>query len=83
MEENHKKFMQMAIALSEKGMLAGDGGPFGAVVVKDGELIAQGNNKVTSSNDPTAHAEVVALRTLSDVSWCDLLGTPKGRLLCL
>ncbi|MAO10569.1 MAG: tRNA-specific adenosine deaminase [Flavobacteriaceae bacterium] len=54
--------MQHAIALAEKGMDANAGGPFGAVVVKDGEIIAEGHNNVTSTNDPTAHAEVVAIR---------------------
>lgn len=56
------QFMEEAIALSRQGMMGGDGGPFGAVVVKDGEIIARGNNQVTSTNDPTAHAEVVAIR---------------------
>ena len=54
--------MQRAIDLSRKGMQSNEGGPFGAVVVKDGKIIAEGNNCVTSSNDPTAHAEVVAIR---------------------
>ena len=54
--------MRRAIALSRKGMQSNEGGPFGAVVVKDGEIIAEGNNRVTSTNDPTAHAEVVAIR---------------------
>lgn len=58
----HKKFIQRAIELSKKGMDAGAGGPFGAIVVKDGEIIAEGYNGVTSSNDPTAHAEIVAIR---------------------
>lgn len=57
-----KKFMQAAVDLSIKGMLANEGGPFGAVVVKNGEIVGKGNNKVTSTNDPTAHAEVVAIR---------------------
>ncbi|GAA4732001.1 nucleoside deaminase [Flavisolibacter ginsenosidimutans] len=57
-----EKFMQEAIALSKKGMEAGEGGPFGCVIVKDDEIIGRGNNKVTSLNDPTAHAEVVAIR---------------------
>ncbi len=62
MIQNHKYFMQRAIDISRKGMESNDGGPFGAVVVKDGKIIAEGNNRVTSSNDPTAHAEVVAIR---------------------
>lgn len=57
-----KKFMQAAVDLSIKGMLANEGGPFGAVVVRNGEIVGRGNNKVTSTNDPTAHAEVVAIR---------------------
>lgn len=56
------KFMRRAIELSEKGMNANAGGPFGAVVVKRGEIIAEGYNQVTSQNDPTAHAEIVAIR---------------------
>lgn len=55
-------FMREAIRLSIDSMRAGNGGPFGAVIVKDGKIIARGFNKVTSTNDPTAHAEVVAIR---------------------
>jgi guanine deaminase len=55
-------FMARAIALSIENVRSGRGGPFGAVVVKDGEIIAEGVNQVTSTNDPTAHAEVVAIR---------------------
>jgi tRNA(Arg) A34 adenosine deaminase TadA len=55
-------FMRHAIALSRKGMEGGAGGPFGAVVVLDGRVVAEGWNQVTSTNDPTAHAEVVAIR---------------------
>ncbi|MFK8008566.1 MAG: nucleoside deaminase [Saprospiraceae bacterium] len=62
MTKDHKYFMQRAIDISRKGMESNDGGPFGAVIVKDGKIIAEGNNRVTSSNDPTAHAEVVAIR---------------------
>ena len=57
-----KGFMREAIRLSIENMRAGNGGPFGAVIVKDGKIIARGFNQVTSSNDPTAHAEVVAIR---------------------
>lgn len=56
------KFMRRAIALAIQGMNQNEGGPFGCVIVKDGEIIGEGNNKVTSTNDPTAHAEVVAIR---------------------
>lgn len=54
--------MRIAIALSEKNVTEKLGGPFGAVVVKDGKIIARSGNKVTATNDPTAHAEVSAIR---------------------
>jgi len=54
--------MQVAIDLARKGMTNNEGGPFGAIIVKDGKIVGRGNNRVTSSNDPTAHAEVVAIR---------------------
>lgn len=62
MEEIHEKFMKMAIDLSRSGMEQGKGGPFGCVIVKDGKVIGQGFNSVLDTNDPTAHAEVVAIR---------------------
>jgi tRNA(Arg) A34 adenosine deaminase TadA len=62
-------FMDRAIELSRSGMEAGEGGPFGAVVVQNGNIIAEGNNRVLITNDPTAHAEVVAIRRA-----CELLG---------
>ena len=55
-------FMQEAIQLAIDGVNAGKGGPFGAVVVKDGQIVGRGCNCVTSTNDPTAHAEVMAIR---------------------
>jgi len=55
-------FMSRAIALAVENVRSGRGGPFGAVVVKDGRIIAEGANNVTATNDPTAHAEVVAIR---------------------
>ncbi|WP_113925977.1 nucleoside deaminase [Cognataquiflexum aquatile] len=62
MEEIHEKFMKMAIDLSRSGMVQGKGGPFGCVIVKDGKVVGQGCNSVLDTNDPTAHAEVVAIR---------------------
>lgn len=60
--ENHKKFMQAAIDVAKNGMDCNCGGPFGAVVVKNNIIISEGCNRVTSTNDPTAHAEVIAIR---------------------
>lgn len=54
--------MQKAIRLAQKGMESNSGGPFGAVVVKNGVVVGEGYNRVTSDNDPTAHAEVIAIR---------------------
>ena len=59
---SHSEFMKEAVMLSAKAITEKAGGPFGCVVVKDGKIIGRGNNKVTSDNDPTAHAEVVAIR---------------------
>jgi tRNA(Arg) A34 adenosine deaminase TadA len=56
------KFMREAIRLSIQMMRRGKGGPFGAVVVRNGKIVGRGSNQVTSANDPTAHAEVVAIR---------------------
>ncbi|NOY49290.1 MAG: nucleoside deaminase [Chlorobi bacterium] len=60
--EKNKEFMDLAIELAGKNIDNRDGGPFGAVVVKNGEVIGKGCNHVTTNNDPTAHAEVVAIR---------------------
>ena len=60
--KTHKAFMSEAVKAALKGMNNNEGGPFGCIVVKDGEIIGRGNNKVTSTNDPTAHAEVTAIR---------------------
>lgn len=65
-----RTYMHRAIELSRVHMEAGEGGPFGAVVVKDGQIVGEGWNRVTSTCDPTAHAEVVAIRRA-----CDHLGT--------
>jgi guanine deaminase len=55
-------FMARAIQLSIDGVRSGRGGPFGAVVVREGKIVGEGQNQVTSANDPTAHAEVLAIR---------------------
>lgn len=67
---DQKRFLERAIELSRQGMQNGQGGPFGCVIIKDGKIVGEGNNKVTSTNDPTAHAEVVAIRQA-----CKTLGT--------
>ena len=61
-EWEDKKFLQQTIALAVENVRTGKGGPFAALVVKNGEVIATGTNLVTSSNDPTAHAEITAIR---------------------
>ena len=68
-DSSEEKFMQRAIELAREGADAGLGGPFGAVVVREGEIIAEGQNCVPSNNDPTAHAEVIAIRRA-----CEKLG---------
>ncbi len=70
MNDQHHIYMREAIRLSQEGMTKGAGGPFGCVIVKDGEIVGRGHNQVTSTNDPTAHAEVVAIRDA-----CARLGT--------
>src|SRR5882672_3675015 len=59
---SQEKYMREALSLAESGMRSGRGGPFGCVVVRKGEIVGRGHNRVTSTNDPTAHAEVVAIR---------------------
>lgn len=58
----HLPFISHAIALAKSSMDQNLGGPFGCVIVKDGKIIAEGTNQVTSTNDPSAHAEIVAIR---------------------
>jgi guanine deaminase len=65
-----REFMRRAVRLSAERMREGAGGPFGALIVKKGQIIAEGWNCVTSGNDPTAHAEVTAIRRA-----CEALGT--------
>jgi len=60
--QNDKKFLEQAVELAKQGVKDGAGGPFGCIIVRDGKVVGRGWNQVTSSNDPTAHAEVVAIR---------------------
>jgi len=62
MEHAKKEFMDEAIRLAVENVKSGKGGPFGAVVVKNGVIVGKGANSVTSNNDPSAHAEIVAIR---------------------
>lgn len=59
---DHRVYMEQAIAMARQNIDTGDGGPFGAVIVRDGQVVGRGRNGVTSSLDPTAHAEIVAIR---------------------
>jgi tRNA(Arg) A34 adenosine deaminase TadA len=82
-------FMQRAIALALENVRAGHGGPFAALVVRDGKIIAEGTNRVTSTNDPTAHAEIVAIReackALGDfqLAGCDIYTTCEPCPMCM
>ena len=84
-----EELMRRAIALSLERMQAGDGGPFGAVIARDGEIVAEGWNLVTSTNDPTAHAEVVAIRRACtalgrfDLSDCEIYTSCEPCPMCL
>jgi len=85
---NIEKFMRKAIALSIENIQKG-GGPFGAVIVKDGKLIATGSNRVTANTDPTAHAEINAIRKASrklgtfDLSGCQIYSSCEPCPMCL
>lgn len=83
------EFMRRAIALSLQNMTTNEGGPFGAVVVRAGKIVGEGSNQVTSTNDPTAHAEVVAIRNacknlgLFTLEGCDLYTSCEPCPMCL
>ena len=88
-EELHRRFMSEAIELSRANVREGKGGPFAAVVVKDGAVLARGTNLVTSTNDPTAHAEIVAIREACralgsfQLEGCDIYTTCEPCPMCL
>jgi tRNA(Arg) A34 adenosine deaminase TadA len=69
MDPKHLRFMDLAGQISQEKMRAGEGGPFGAIIVRDDKIIGQGWNQVTSQCDPSAHAEIVAIRNA-----CSALG---------
>jgi tRNA(Arg) A34 adenosine deaminase TadA len=87
-QETDKKFMLKAVKLAEKSVENG-GGPFGAVIVKDGKIVAAGNNMVTLNNDPTAHAEVSTIRKACkklktfDLSGCVIYSSCEPCPMCL
>ncbi len=84
-----ERFMRRAIAISRAKMLDGAGGPFGAVVVRDGAVVGEGWNQVTSTNDPTAHAEIVAIRDAArrlgtfSLAGCELYSSCEPCPMCL
>jgi guanine deaminase len=83
------RFMRRAIELSLENVRSGKGGPFAALVVKDGEILALGANQVTSTSDPTAHAEIVAIREACrklgqfQLSGCEIYTTCEPCPMCL
>ena len=83
------KFMQFADELAKQNIMTDNGGPFGAVVVKDGVVVGVGNNHVVKNNDPTAHAEVMAIRNACamlntfDLSGCELYTSCYPCPMCL
>lgn len=82
-------FLREAIRLSKVKMDAGDGGPFGAVIVRNGQIVGQGWNRVTSANDPTAHAEIEAIRDASaragtfSLEGCEIYSSCEPCPMCL
>ena len=87
--EDHKNYMIEAIKMAEENIATSKGGPFGAVVVKDGKIIAACGNRVTSTNDPTAHAEIVAIRQACtelgpfDLAGCEIYASCEPCPMCL
>jgi tRNA(Arg) A34 adenosine deaminase TadA len=83
------KYMRRVLELAQRGMDAGHGGPFGSVIVKDGEIVAEAHNEVLSSNDPTAHAELLAVRRASarlktfNLSGCELYTNGAPCCMCM
>jgi guanine deaminase len=86
---DHAAYLRLAIAEAVRGVEQGQGGPFGALVVKDGAIVGRGCNQVTSHNDPTAHAEVVAIRAACamlgafQLDGCDIYASCEPCPMCL
>jgi len=82
-------FMEKAIALATENVTSGRGGPFGAVIVREGEIVATGVNLVTATNDPTAHAEITAIRNAAaalatfDLTGCEIYSSCEPCPMCL
>src|SRR5688572_2821497 len=83
------RFISEAIKLATEGVASDLGGPFGAVIVRDGKIVGRGSNRVTSANDPTAHAEIVAIRDACKnlgafhLNGCDLYASCEPCPMCL
>ena len=83
------QFLNQSVEISNQNMLANKGGPFGAVIIKNGKVISEGSNLVTSTNDPTAHAEVTAIRNACknlntfDLSGCEIYSSCEPCPMCL
>lgn len=83
------KFMKVAMQEARRGIESSHGGPFGAVIVKDGKIIAKGHNRVVKNNDPTCHGEVDAIRKACkklntfDLSGCDIYTTGEPCPMCM
>ena len=88
-KELKKAFMEKAISLAMENVANLTGGPFGAVIVKDGKIVGKGNNQVTVINDPTAHAEIVAIRDAAknlntfDLNGCEIYTSCEPCPMCL
>lgn len=89
MDKYKKEFMEIAVSEAREGITSRDGGPFGAVVVKDGEVVASGHNRVLSNNDSTCHGEIDAMRRAEsrlgtyDLTGCELYTTGEPCPMCL
>ena len=84
-----EKFMKIADEMAKQNIMTNNGGPFGAVVIKDNTIVGVGNNRVVGSNDPTAHAEVMAIRNACknlntyDLSGCTMITSCYPCPMCL